>query len=186
MIYKMMDAYRQFARKHPIRFITINLILVVVWTAVIMGFSGENADVSGDRSAKILVGIVNVISPDSNVTLENYEACPDSFPFLQNSERVVRKAAHMTEYGLLAFLIFSFLFGFRDLERKYSYILPVIGVAALGTVDEINQTRVAGRYGSLFDVCVDVTAAVIAALIARHLTLRYRSRLLRQNMDPHV
>ena len=177
-----MDAYRTYARRHPIRFIGINLILVLLWITVIMGFSGESADISGDRSARVLVGIVNVIAPDANVTLDNYEEDPR----LHNSERVVRKLAHMTEYGLLAFLLFSFLFGFRDLDRKYAYIVPVVFVACLGTIDEINQTRVAGRYGSLFDVCVDVAAAVIAVLIARRLTLRYRSLSLRQSKDPHV
>ncbi len=182
MIIKMMDAYRNYARRHPLRFIGINLILVVLWTTVIMRFSGESADISGDRSARILVGIVNTIAPDADVTLDNYETNPR----LHNSERVIRKIAHMTEYGLLSFLLFSFLFGFRDLDRKYAYVLPVAFTAVLGTVDEINQTRVAGRYGSLFDVCVDVFAAVIAVLIARRLTLRYRSFSLRRNKDLHV
>ena len=172
MILKIMDAYRFYARRHPIRFMLINFILVAAWICVIMGFSGESADVSGDRSAKVLVGIVNAIAPDSNVTLDNYETDPR----LHNSEKVVRKLAHMTEYGLLAFLLFSFLFGFRDLPRKYAYIIPVAAVALLGTIDEINQTRVAGRYGSLFDVTVDVVAAGIAVFIARLLTRRYRSR----------
>ena len=170
MILKIMDAYRIYARRHPIRFMLINIILVAVWICVIMGFSGESADVSGDRSAKVLVGIVNAIAPDANVTLDNYKTNPGLF----NSEKVVRKLAHMTEYGLLAFLIFSFLFGFRDLPRRYAYIVPVASVALLGTIDEINQTRVAGRYGSLFDVTVDVVAAIVAVSISRFLTRCYR------------
>ncbi len=178
----MMDAYRRYSRRHPVRFISINLILVLVWIAVIMGFSSEDADVSGDRSARVLVGIVNVIDPDANVTLENYQ----SFPGLENSERIVRKLAHMTEYGLLALLMFSFLYGFKDLPRKQNYIIPVAFVALLGTIDEIHQTTVAGRYGSLFDVCVDTSAAFIVICLVHHLVYRFRIYSAKKNRGQSV
>lgn len=174
----MMDAYRRFARRHPIRFLSISLVLVVCQVALIMHFSGENADISGARSAKVLVGIVNVIAPTADVTLDNYE----TLPALHNSEKVVRKIAHMIEYGVLSFLVYSFLFGFRDLDRRYAYILPVVFVAVLGMLDEKNQTTITGRYGSWFDVSVDIFASVIAVTAAYRLTRRYREET-RRNKD---
>ena len=82
-----------------------------------MFFSDENADQSGYRSASVLVGIINAVAPDANVTMENYE----QIPALENSERVVRKLAHMTEYGILTALVWSLCFGFRDIPRNYSF-----------------------------------------------------------------
>ena len=179
---RILDAYRRFARRHPIRFIGINIVLVVLWTCVIMRFSGENADISGPRSARVLVGLVNVVAPSANITLENYE----SVAALHNSEKVIRKLAHAVEYGFLAFLVFAVLFGFRDLPRKYTYVLPVMFVMGLGIIDEKNQTMVSGRYGSWFDVCVDTIAAVIVVILLRHLTMRYRLRKNRENSNPSV
>lgn len=172
-----MDAYRLYARRHPIRFICINTILVICWVFVIMRFSGEEADISGARSSKILVGIVNVLAPSADVTLDNYE----SVAYLHNSEKVVRKVAHMIEYGILTVLIWSVLFGFRDLSRSYAYILPVVFVALLGIIDEKNQTTVSGRYGSWFDVSVDIAASIIVVTLLYHLTRRYRRRKMREN-----
>ena len=169
---RITDAYRHFARKHPIVFIGINMILVILWAMVIMRFSGEDAEVSGERSAKIIVGIVNTVAPSANVTMENY----DSIAFLHNSERVVRKLAHMTEYGILTVLILAVLFGFRDLPRKYSYLIPVAAVILLGFTDEKNQTTVSGRYGSVFDVAVDVAASIITVRLIYLLTKRYRRK----------
>lgn len=168
----VLDAYRRYARRHPLRFIGINIILVVLWITVIMRFSGENADISGNRSARILVGIVNTIAPKANVTLDNYE----SVEALHNSEKVVRKVAHMIEYGILTCLLWALFFGFRNLPRKYAYILPVVFVFFLGMIDEKNQTTIDGRYGSWFDVGVDVLASVITVYLAYRLTKRYRKR----------
>ncbi len=169
---KTMDAYRRFARRHPLRFIGISIILVILWISVIMFFSDENADQSGYRSASVLVGIINAVAPDANVTMENYE----QIPALENSERVVRKLAHMTEYGILTALVWSLCFGFRDIPRNYSYLIPVLVTFCVGITDEANQTTVDGRYGSWFDVCVDTSAAVITVAIARYLTNRYRQK----------
>ena len=166
----IMDAYRRFARRYPLRFIWINIILVFVWAGVIMMFSGEDAEVSGSRSAQILVNIVNVVAPSADVTLENYE----SIEALQNLERVIRKLAHMTEYGILASLLWAVFFGFRELPRKFAYVIPILGVMIFGSFDEKKQTTVSGRFGSWTDVCIDMLGAAIAVFIIYRLTLCYR------------
>ncbi len=174
-----MDAYRRYARRHPLRFIGINLILVILWVCVIMHFSGENADISGARSAKILVGLVNTVAPSANVTMDNYKAVGALF----SAEKVIRKLAHMAEYALLSLLIWSVCFGLRNLPRKYAYVIPVVFTAVLAVIDEKNQTTITGRYGSWFDVCVDITAAFITVTLAYLLTKRYRRLHSRRNTE---
>lgn len=177
-----MDVYRRFARRHPVRFICINTLLVLIWIGVIMHFSGEDADISGRRSSTILVGIIHAVSPSSTVTVNGY----DYDSALINAERVVRKVAHMIEYGILSILIWSVMFGFRKLPRAFAYVVPVAAVFCLGIADEINQRSIPGRYGSLFDVCVDVIASIITVFVAYRLTLRYRRRKIRENNNPCV
>lgn len=167
----LMDGYRHFARRYPALFICLNLILVILWLNVIMSFSGEDATVSGGRSARILVGLINAIAPSANITLDNYE----SIEALDNSEKVLRKLAHMFEYGVLSALAWSALFGFRRIKRKISYIIPVLFVCIIGSIDEKNQTTVEGRYGSWFDVCVDMLGAAIAMFVIYRLIRRYHS-----------
>ncbi len=165
-----MDAYRRYARRHPLRFLGINIILVILWVCVIMHFSGENADISGVRSARILVGLVHTVAPSANVTMDNYKSVDALFTL----EKVIRKTAHMAEYSLLSLLIWSVCFGLRDLPRKYAYIIPVAFTVILAIIDEKNQTTISGRYGSWFDVGVDITASVITVSLAYLLTKRYR------------
>ncbi len=177
-----MDAYRRFARRHPLRFICISVLLVICQVAIIWHFSGENSDISGNRSSSILIGLAGVFAPSANVTKDAIDASET----LINCERVVRKSAHMAEYALLTILIWSALFGIRKLPRRYAYIIPVIFVACLGILDEMNQTRIDGRYGSWFDVCVDVTASILTVYLAYRLTKRYRRAKSPENTNPRA
>lgn len=175
-----MDAYRRFARRHPLRFICICAVLVICQVVIIWHFSGENADISGNRSSSILIGLAGVFAPSANVTKDAIDASET----LINCERVVRKCAHMTEYAILTILIWSLLFGIKKLPRRYAYIIPVVFVACLGILDEANQTRIDGRYGSWFDVCVDITASMITVYLAYRLTKRYRRKMDPANTNP--
>lgn len=72
----------------------------------------------------------------------------------------IRKLAHMTEFGILAMLIYWALGYVKSSKRRY-------GEAFLGTVlyaatDEIHQLFVPDRSGNLFDVFVDAAGAILA------------------------
>jgi VanZ family protein len=83
---------------------------------------------------------------------------------------ILRKGAHMTEYGALAVLWWRAL---RFRERA----LPVaIAIAlAYAASDEFHQTFVSGRHGSPVDWCID--AAGVAIGVALALRLRRRTRV---------
>jgi VanZ family protein len=74
-------------------------------------------------------------------------------------DTVLRKGAHMTEFGLLWFLWWRAL-GYRHLGTS---IAIALGYAA---TDEWHQTFVAGRHGSPLDVLIDAGGASAAALWA--------------------
>ena len=87
-------------------------------------------------------------------------AQPDLSSGLGGWDTVLRKGAHMAEYGLLWFLWW----------RALGYGNPVWAVAialAYAASDEYHQTFVEGRSGSPLDVAIDAVGIGVAVLLAR-------------------
>jgi VanZ family protein len=68
---------------------------------------------------------------------------------------VLRKCAHMTEYAVLAALLY------RALDRELPAFLAAVGYAA---TDEFHQHFVPGRHASVVDVAIDAVGATIGLL----------------------
>ena len=71
----------------------------------------------------------------------------------------IRKAAHMTEYGLLAFLILRWLRLDLPFRRAAGFAFMIAVLYAC--TDEYHQTFVEGRGGSPWDVLIDSAGMVI-------------------------
>jgi VanZ family protein len=86
---------------------------------------------------------------------------------------MVRKLAHLTEYGILGFLFFRAWRGAHSgwrmiwARRAFAFCL------AVAAIDEFHQTFVPSRTGSPRDVAIDATGVLIALLII-HLRVRQR------------
>jgi len=73
---------------------------------------------------------------------------------------VLRKAAHLTEYAILAALLWR-------AAGSYGWAL-VLGVAYAAS-DEFHQTFVRGRHGSPVDVAIDTVGMLVGLALARRL-----------------
>ena len=96
-------------------------------------------------------------------------AQPDLSTGLGTWDLILRKLAHMAEYGLLWFLWW----------RALGYGNPLIPAAiAIGysITDELHQTTVEGRHGTPIDVLIDSTGVALAYLAVRVRTRRPRRR----------
>jgi VanZ family protein len=80
---------------------------------------------------------------------------------LGSGEGVLRKTAHFTEYGLLAFLWFRALRGDEPQRWKWTWAGTALGVTALWAgVDELQQAYVSTqRTGNPWDVLLDSCGA---------------------------
>lgn len=97
---------------------------------------------------------------------------PDLSTGLGTWDFVLRKLAHITEYGLLAALAYWAL---HPSARPPLYrALPLAGAIALAyaATDEYHQTFVEGRHGTPSDLLFDLVGIVLAAALVRHLTSR--------------
>jgi len=86
-------------------------------------------------------------------------AQPDLNSGLGIWDTILRKLAHMAEFGLLWFLWWRAL-GYRNLA------LPAAIAIGYAITDELHQTTVEGRHGSPVDVAIDSAGVAIAILLA--------------------
>src|SRR5688572_29854803 len=82
-------------------------------------------------------------------------------------DKVLRKAAHMTEFGLLWFLWWRAL----GYGRRLQAVAIALGYAV---TDEIHQSFVRDRVGSPVDVLIDAAGIAIAILATRRVQTRRR------------
>jgi VanZ family protein len=91
----------------------------------------------------------------------------------------VRKAAHVTEYAILALLTWVALHGSRRRSdfspQSASWALALLLTAAYAVSDEIHQGFVAGRTGAAADVFLDVVGAAVGLLLVEQWR-RWRQR----------
>ncbi len=115
----------------------------ILWLAAISFFSTDNF--SGENTGTLLWSIFHSIFP--SLTEEQFR--PIHF--------LIRKAAHFTEYGILAFLLFrAFRSGMVKRWRWSSAISTFSIVVCYSLLDEYHQILTKTRVGSINDSLTDV------------------------------
>lgn len=85
--------------------------------------------------------------------------------FSNQVDFVLRKLAHITEYGILVFLAWRAVSDMGD-KKDGKYLVVAIVFSMLYAVsDEYHQLFVAGRVGSPVDVLIDSAGIAIAGII---------------------
>ncbi len=88
----------------------------------------------------------------------------------------LRKVAHFTEYAMLAFWAArAFSSSTRENLRRFRFLFAFILVALVASIDETNQSYIASRTGSIYDVALDVAGGATMILIFYAVSV-YRKR----------
>ena len=98
-----------------------------------------------------------------------FSAQPDLSTGLGTWDLVVRKLAHMAEYGLL------FLLWLRALGANRALVAALLTLVYAAT-DELHQSFVEGRNGTPVDVVIDAAGIAIAAALYRRRARASRAR----------
>ena len=120
---------------------------VLAWMIFI--FIGSTDLLSAEHTSRFIGPFLRWFSPD--VT----DATIASVQF------VVRKIGHLTEYAILAALLYRAFRLYRDRPLVLSFIVAAIYAA----LDEFHQSFVTSRTGSPWDVAIDCLGAAIGLLI---------------------
>ena len=135
-------------------------VLAIVWMCVIFFFSGQSKEESSAVSESFSYRMVSSTSFFFHLDMSDERVREVAATI----EGLVRKAAHMAEYGILSVLIFVWLgqweIGF--LRRGGT----AFGAAAVyAASDEIHQLFVVGRAGRFSDVCIDSAGAALGIVV---------------------
>lgn len=138
----------------------LTFIPALIWMFIIFGFSKESGGESSSLSLTVTQKIVDIIDFNDNMSEEEYE---HMVSVLHNP---VRKAAHMSEYAILAFLIYVPLLINVRFKKISGYFLATMSVCLIYAItDETHQLFVPGRDGRITDVIIDTIGSMIATLI---------------------
>ena len=127
-------------------------LLAAAWTIVILWAGSDSY--SAARTSRYLLPLVRWLLPDAS-----FQTHWEVLVFL-------RKAAHVVEYAILAWLAWLALFTSWRGTLLRSAGLALVWVLGIAAFDEIRQGFVDSRTGSIFDVALDVTGGVLALALA--------------------
>lgn len=137
----------------------ISWLPAAILMLLIFGFSSKPADNSNESSLAIANSILTVYENSTNQQLQT----DTRSQLLENINHFVRKAAHFSEYALLACA-----FALNLLSYRRSKIFLVTGSVLLSAIyaasDEFHQTFIPGRSGQISDVLLDTAGALAGAV----------------------
>ena len=119
----------------PLSFLPALLMMYLIFS-----FSAQTGEVSGELSYKISYKIVEVKNEVLHENKDSYELSYEA----DNIHFYVRKAAHMTEYFLLAVAVSFPLYVYR-IRGIWLFFLAGIFCVGFAGLDEYHQSFVAGR-----------------------------------------
>jgi VanZ family protein len=142
-----------------------NWLPVLLWCALIFGASGDKS--SGERSSRVIAPIVRFFAPSI------------SKEALDRIVHYARKTAHVTEYAILALVLWRALHQSRARRAEEDLTLPpgsraerspwswriaalALGLAVLyAATDEFHQSFIPSRTAEVRDVFIDAFGAAL-------------------------
>jgi Predicted integral membrane protein len=125
---------------------------VLIWLGVI--FLGSTDMLSAEHTSRFLVPFLRWIDPQI------------SFATLNAIQLGIRKVGHLTEYAILAMLLWRALRSGTRWQMKMSilFLVAALASAIFAASDEFHQSFVPSRTASPNDVMIDICGALIGLL----------------------
>lgn len=139
---------------------TIAGVLALLWMCVIFAFSAQEKEESSAVSEAFSYRVVNSTGLLFHLHLDEEELrrIADAI------ESGVRKTAHMTEFGILSVLLYVWLGKWQAATGKRMAFAAILSML-YAVSDELHQLLVPGRAGSVRDVMIDSTGAILGVII---------------------
>ncbi len=134
---------------------------LLIWLAVI--FADSTDLMSAEHTSRFIVPILLWLKPGM---------APET---LRSILFAMRKCAHVSEYAILALLLWRALRSGSALRAKISILFGAVllGCAVVAASDEFHQSFVKSRTSSVRDVLVDIVGALIGLLIGASFAHRH-------------
>lgn len=122
----------------------ILIILLVIWMALVFLLSHQN----GNSSSSLSRGVANFFANGDTVEAEVIEP-------------VIRKTAHMVEYAIGGMLAYGVLITYPNKTNKSRIIIALTFIILYAISDEVHQSFINSRNGSIGDVLIDTLGGAI-------------------------
>ena len=134
--------------------------LAIVWMCVIFAFSAQTKEESGAVSESFSYRMVS-----STKFFFHWDMSDERVREIADAiEGMVRKAAHMAEYGILSVLLYIWI-GQWEMSFLRRGGTAVGATAVYAATDEFHQLFVEGRSGQVTDVCIDSIGALLGLCV---------------------
>jgi len=126
---------------------------VLIWLCLI--FIGSTDLMSTEQTSRIIRPLLRWLKPD--ISMET----------IAQVQFIVRKCAHLTEYAILALLLWRALRRGTSLKARTSILFIVVWLACavFAASDEFHQSFVPSRTATLGDVLIDIWGALVGLAI---------------------
>jgi VanZ family protein len=137
---------------------------VFIWLGLI--FAGSTDIFSTEQTSRYLVPFLRWLHPEISISA------------IATIHFALRKLGHLTEYAVLAALLWRALHNARNLRAKTAtlFVGVLVTCAIIAASDEIHQSFVASRTASPYDVLIDVCGALIGILLCLMFSRRRLTR----------
>jgi len=141
---------------------------VLIWLGVI--FLGSTDMLSAEHTSRFLVPFLRWIDPQI------------SFATLNAIQLGIRKLGHLTEYAILAMLLWRALRSGTRWQVKMSilFLVAALASAIFAASDEFHQSFVPSRTASPTDVMIDICGALVGLLACSMFAERRNSAKINQ------
>lgn len=136
------------------------ILAAMVWMVLIFWFSNQKAETSSEISGSLTYRMAERVNDTLHLDWDE----DTLVQYAKKWEHPVRKAAHMTEYAIFAWILFgNFILYPKTKEKKYR--LAEAGAVCYAATDEFHQLFIEGRSGQITDVCIDGIGALLGLLL---------------------
>ncbi|MCR5771379.1 MAG: VanZ family protein [Butyrivibrio sp.] len=140
----------------------LSFVPAIIMMYLIFSFSGQNATDSGALSYDVGFHLYDIINNIFALDLSSSQIAD----YALTNQFYIRKAAHITEYLLLAMSVSLPLYVYKVRGFKLSFFATAFCVL-YAFLDEYHQTFSYGRTPQLRDVAIDSIGIVIGVIIVR-------------------
>ncbi len=135
------------------------VIPVILWMIFIFYMSAKDGQDSSSLSGGIAEKVGGLIEKLRNDTPAG------EIRFIAAFETIMRKLAHMAEYGILyGFVLLAVKKISLDSKIIYNYVFSLVICFLYACTDEFHQLFVQGRHGSILDVWIDMGGVILCML----------------------
>jgi VanZ family protein len=125
---------------------------VLLWIGIIL-FLGSGSG-SSAQTSRIIGPLIEFFFPNADSV------------FVQSVHGLIRKCAHVTEYGILAALTSRAILILPGGWLRRNWALPAVALVALvASIDEFNQSFNPQRTSSPRDVLLDISGGLLAVVL---------------------